>query len=257
MEFINRIIIVYKYFNGLFIDKIIDPDTKTEYLNNDIINNYIFKYCKNIFSIINENDKFIKSIDFKNEYFDNIKIYIKSLYKFIYVCYLLKSSQKLNNTNIYIYYLSIFNDNILKSYQPINFKDEINYYFNYFDDANKEDKSLIYYKSYMSNIFIIFTQIYQSFINETNLENILKFDFINILPLIHNYELFYQLFNYYNDNLVYDSNIIYILSDNIKLNNYYKYVEFMYSLFMNNDEFDENIKQLLFNLYRDDNKKDI
>ena len=62
----------------------------------------------------------------------------------------------------------------------INFIKEIEFYGQNKYDNNTYNEITTYYKSYIPNLFNVYTQIYNAFINKTPLDNIIKYDFLNL-----------------------------------------------------------------------------
>ena len=241
LEFLKQIFIkFYNSFDNLD-DNIIND------IQNDIKNNDIFKDKQELF---NDYLDFIRKLIIFNKINDDNKQIITRLQ--ILEC--------INITQMSYLKIKPLNPTI------INLKYELEYYINnklLNQQVNNQDftKSILYFKSYLFNCFNIFTQIYQSFMNETDLNHIIKYDFINILSLINSkedfnkyfdnndynkYHILYKYYNTTNDNIAYNQIIEHI------------FYNFMYSLFNNNKILIENnniineLKELYINIINED-----
>ena len=219
--------------------------TLIKLINNNINNNFYFKkYCMNILQIYDEyiannlqseKIKIMLSTDPKNNYllngFNCVNLYLVSNF---HSRILLPTIINTYNENYF------YNNNVITSYS-----DNIIYNDNDIDYTNK----IIYFKTYINNIFTIFTQIYNCFINCSSLDNIIKSDYINELKNIIINTNKINLFDV--DRKFY--NIHPLNGYTIKSNNYipqYVFIKnivsiYMYSLFSNKFDYSEISDRLL------------
>ena len=125
----------------------------------------------------------------------------------------------------------------------IDFNYEINYYIKkqILNQKGKEDylSSMVFFENYINNCFSIFTQLYQSLINKTSLDYIVKYDFSNILPLIENKADFKKYFNneFNNMNVLFKHYISFNINPSLQYNKIIEHIYYnlIYSLFTSKD----------------------